>query len=267
MIFRYEYHGGVWVDIEQPTDEEIRLTAQEFAIDERIEMELLSPNPTPLATGDGASALLVLHFPANGEHDETKNQEVDIVVSKKFIVTVRYEVIAPFYHLKKLLEARTLLAHHESITTDILLEIIFAHLYAAVRDHTNHIASRLEHVEREMFNGHDRTTVRAISNISREFLHMESALANQEGPLARFLKMIERRNFFDTAFDERAERILSDCAQVNRLVTAHRAVATELRETNAALLEVRQNQIMKVLTVAVVCIEIVTLLLTTHWLF
>ncbi|MGD0328165.1 MAG: CorA family divalent cation transporter [Minisyncoccia bacterium] len=269
MVFRYEYRGGVWVDLEQPTGDEIRHVAQEFSINERIETELLSPTPTPLVTGDGTSALLVLHFPAQSikKDDETGNQEIDFIIGKHFIITVRYEVIASLYRLKKLLETRDLVTEREPITTDVLLEIIFAHLYASVCDHTNYIASRLENIERDMFDGHERTTVRSISNISREFLHLESALANQEEPLSRFLKALAQRDFFNASFIERAERILAERAQVMRLVTAHRAVATELRETNAALLEVRQNQIMKMLTVITFSVELIALALSMRWLF
>jgi magnesium transporter len=250
MIFRYEYRGGVWVDLEQPSEEEVRLIAEEFSISKHIEREILSPTPTTLADADAGAALLILHFPAHGAKDgDTENQEVDFIVGNNFIVTVRYEVVAPLYHLKKLLEARTLVATQDSITTDVLLEILFAHLYTSVRDHTNHIASRLESIEQDMFDGHERLTVRSISNVNREFLHTEAAIANQEEPLGRFLKEFSTRGSFGASFVERAERILAKRAQVARIITTHRAVATELRETNSVLLETRQNEIMKTLTI------------------
>ena len=249
MVFRYEYSGGVWVDLEQPHEDEIRQVAQEFSISERIEMELLSPTPTPLVASDEGMGLLVLHFPA---HDEKNggagSQEIDFIVGKHFIVTVRYEVVAPLHHLKKLLETQKLVAGRASLTTDVLLEILFAHLYTSVRDHTNHVASQLELVERDMFDGHERTTVRAISNVSREFLHMEAALANQEEPLNRFLKSLRERGSFGISFSERTGRIVAERTQVARLIETHRAMATELRQTNLALLEARQNEIMKTLT-------------------
>jgi magnesium transporter len=250
MVFRYKYQNGVWVDLEKPTEDEIRDIAKEFSINERLEKEMLSPTPAPLVADGGTSALLELHFPSQGvETGETQNQEIDIVVGEHFIVTVRYEVIAPIHHLKKLFETRDLVTGHESITTDVLLEILFAHLYAAVHDHTSHLSTCLERVEEDMFNGNERKTVRRISDISRAFLHLEASLANQEEPLSRFLKVHTLRDFFGAPFDERAERILEERAQAMRLVKTHRAVATEMRETNAALLEARQNEIMKTLTV------------------
>lgn len=250
MIFRYEYPGGVWIDLEQPTREEIREVAREFSVSERLESELLSPTPSPLAAGDEGTVLLVQHFPAQEtDVSETKNQEVDILVGSHGIITVRYEVIVPLHHLKKLLETQKLVSGETSITTDVLLEILFAHLYTAVRDHTNHIADALSRVEREMFDGQERRTVRLISELSRQFLHVEATLASQEESLERFLKVLTARGFFGPSFSDRAERILAERIQVERLIKTHRAIASELRETNIALLEARQNEIMKTLTV------------------
>ena len=250
MIFRHEHRGGVWVDIEQPTDEEIRQVAREFAIGERLETELLSPTPLPLVAGDTDFVLLVLHFPAESEHEgESKSQEVDFIVGKKFVLTVRYEVVAPLHRLRKILETEDLIEGSATFGSDMLLETLFAHLYSAVRDHANHAASRLDRIERDMFNGRERQTVRAISGISREFLHLEAALASQEEPLNRFLKGLVERGFFPPAFAERAARVGAERLQVARLASTHRAVATELRETNAALLEAGQNEVMRILTV------------------
>lgn len=250
MLFRYEYKDGMWVDLEQPTEEELRAVAQEFGINDRIELELLSPTPSPLVASAPGMALLVLHFPAHGESEgEMKDQEIDFIVGPHFILTVRYEVVASLHRLKKILETETFLAEGTPMASDVLLEILFAHLYTSVRDHAHHSSVQLAHVEHDMFDGHERDTVRAISSISREFLHLEAALANQEEPLARFLKVLTTRNFFGPSFADRASRILAERMQMAHLIRTYRAVTTELRETNKSLLETRQNDIIKTLTV------------------
>lgn len=268
MLFRYEYHGGTWIDLEQPTEEELREVTQEFSIDGRIEKELISPTPTPLVISNPDAALLVLHFPTHGaESAEIGSQEIDIVVGPKFIITVRYEVIAPLYHLKKQLETQKLVAPRTLITADVLFEILFVHLYTSVRDHINHVADRLVRIEQEMFDNHERRTVRSISDIIREFLHMEATLANQEEPISRFMDVLMRHKFFKTTFSERADHILASRSQTSRLIETHRAVATELRETNMALLEVRQNEIIKALTlitVLVLPLELIAVIFGMH---
>lgn len=250
MIYRHQHHGGIWLDLEQPTDSEIHEVAREFGISNRIEAELLAPSPLPLVATDQETLLLIMHFPTHGQGDgNLKDQEVDFVVGKHFVITVRYEVIASLDHLRKLLETEELMAHSSKLGADTLLEILFAHLFASIRDHTNHLAANLTRVEHQMFTGKERETIRAISNLSREFLHLESALASQEEPLMRFLKILSERGFFGASFAERAARVLAERGQVARMLAKHRAFAIELRETNTALINTAQNEIMKTLTI------------------
>ncbi len=268
MISRHAYRGGVWVDLEQPTDAEIHAIANEFGIGKIVEREIVSPTPSPIVVSDGSATLTALHFPSHGsEEDTTESQEVDFIVGKEFIITVRYEVVAPLYHLKKLLETQEAVSNNGALTTDALLEVLFAHLYTAVRDHTDHVADNLTRVERQMFDGHERETVRRISGISREFLHMEAALANQEESLGHFLKALHERKIFGDGFTERAEHIRAERTEMAQLVKVHRAIASELRETNIALLEVRQNEIMKTLTVVTFIflpLELITFIFSMH---
>lgn len=250
MIFRHEYEGGVWVDLEQPSPDEIRHIAKEFSIGERLEREIVAPTPSPRIISDGAMTMLVLHFPARGANEgETKNQEIDFIVSKNAIITIRYEIITPLHRLKKLLEAQEMVVGKVPVTTDVLLEVLFAHLYTAMHDHTNHVVESLARVEKEMFDGHERTTIRSISNISREFLHIEASLAQHEESLHHYLEALSDSGMFGPTFPTRAQRMLAERAHVARIVKTHREMASELRETNSSLIESRQNEVMKTLTV------------------
>jgi magnesium transporter len=268
MLHRYNYHGGVWVDLEHPTEDEVRAVTKEFGVSERLEAELFSPTPSPLVAGDGVVTFLVLHFPSHGlENGEIRDQEVDFIVGGGFIVTVRYEVVESILHLQKLLEAEQIIAPKESMTTDVLLEILFAHLYTSVRNHTTHISEHLNQIEHDMFSGRERATVRLVSSVSRELLHIEATLANQEEPLNRFLKALGTRGLFGASFAERAERMLGEHQQVARVISTYRAVTTEMRETNSSLLEAKQNEIMQTLTVitfGVMPLELIALIFGMH---
>ncbi len=245
------HRHGVWVDLEQPTEEEIHDIALEFGIGERIEAELLSPTPSPLVAGEEELALSILHFPVSSDDSGiVGSQEVDIIVGRTFLITVRYEVVASLDGLRRILETEDLVSGRASLATDALLEVLFAHLYDSVREEARVLASRLSVIERQMFSGQERSSVRAISDVSRSYLHLESTLRGQEEPLERFLAALGERNFFGPSFAERASRILAEQTQVIHLIQMHREMAAELRETNQSLLESRQNEVMKTLTVA-----------------
>jgi Mg2+ and Co2+ transporter CorA len=269
MVSRYEYQGGVWIDLEKPSGEEVRDILREFAISERLGTELLSPTPVPLSASDASTALLVLHFPAPRLEDELRHrsQEIDFIVGRQCIITVRYELVAPLHHLKKVLDTEATIAGSSSVTTDVLLELLFAHMYASIREHLHVDAARLSHLEQEMFSGRERNTVMAISDLNRDFLHLEATLVNHEETLSRFLKGLVERKFFGTSFVERMQRILAERSHTAHLTRTYRAVAAELRETNMALLETRQNDIMKTLTtitVVVLPLELISFIFAMH---
>ncbi len=268
MVFRYNYRGGVWVDLENPTPEDIRAVAEEFSIPDHISRELLAPTPLPLSTRHDNLAYMVLHYPApGGTSGDTTNQEVDFVVGRSFVVTVRYELVTPIRHVSKLLEAQQLVEGKALVTTDMLLEILFAHIFTAMRDHATLVAEKLSRAEREMFEGNERVTIHSISNQSRAFLHLESALANQEESMEHFFQTLVQLDLFTSTFPERVRRILAERVHVVRIVRTHRAAATELRETNIALLESRQNAIMKtltIMTVAVLPLELIAFIFGMH---
>ena len=249
MVFRHNRSGATWIDLEQPTPDELAAALREFNVGERIGAELAAPSPIPLSMAEDGAALLVMHFPTHDDEDTTREQEVDLVAGRDFLLSVRYEVIAPLHALHKSLEAHELLGLAPTIKADDLLELVVGKIFDAERDHAKHVAGRLTKVEHEMFSGRERETVRQISLIQREFLHLESAAADNEDPLAHFLDSLERRSFYGPSFAERRARVLAERDHVARLILTHRKIAGQLQETNVALLNAAQNQIMKTLTV------------------
>lgn len=250
MIFKHEQRHGTWIDLERPTEDEIRRIAQEYNIGARVEAELLAPTPVPLVAEDGSTAFSVLHFPSASKEGTVEQQEVDFIVGPGVLITVRYAVVVPLHALRKVLETEEILNGASPLSPDVLLEIMFAHLYGAARDHTTILSEQLSAIERTMFGSQDRSSVRAISDVSRAYLHLESGLLGQEEPLERFVRTLARPALFGHSFVERGERIRAELKQTMHLVAAHRAMAVELRETNKALIEFRQNEVMKTLTVA-----------------
>ncbi|MGH7175406.1 MAG: magnesium transporter CorA family protein [Minisyncoccia bacterium] len=249
MIFRHE-RGATWADLEQPSPEEVAAAAKEFGLSSRFVDEISSPSPVPLALAESDSALLVLHFPTrDAEDDDAREQEIDLVVGHNFLLTVRYEVIAPLHSLHKSLEAHEMLGVAGKLGADDLLELVLGKIFDAARDRAKHIALRTSSIERGLFGGAERDTIREISLLNREFLHLEAAIADNEDPLTHFLAAVERRGFFGPHFTERATRISAEREHVARLANTHRKIASELQATNATLLNARQNEIVKTLTV------------------
>jgi magnesium transporter len=249
MITRHARGKVTWVDLEKPTEEELESVRREFEIDPRIGNELASPTPYPAFAAFGNAAFVVLHFPAPRSHADFKDQEVDFIIGKHFFVTTHYEVVDSLHRLNKMFETEELLGVSGSDCADAVLELALYHLYDSIRSETARGASALARIERNIAIGAEQSMVRPIADVSREFLHFENLLTREEQPLQTFLETLHLPAFFGSEFSERTKRILAERKRVLHMVQSYRSTATEIRETNMALLTASQNEIMKTLTI------------------
>lgn len=249
MITRHERGGVTWVDLEHPTDEEAEAVRAEFDIDARISREITSPTPYPAFAAFGKAAFVVLHFPAPKVGGEFKDQEIDIIVGKAFLITAHYEVVDSLHKLNKDFETEELLGVESIPGADALLEVVLYRLYGAIRNDITRVADLLARVERASAKENEQTLVRSIATVSREFLHLENLLAREEQPLSAFVETLALPVFFGAEFLARGKHVLAERTRLMYLVSTYRATATELRENNMALLTATQNDVMKKLTV------------------
>src|SRR6185503_13614142 len=104
MQSRHEHAGLIWVDLESPTRDEIHAIMSEFDIQPLIGEELLLPSSKPRVEFYESYAYVILHFPALRHSHKHKEQEVDFVVGKKFLITTHYEAIDPIHNFNKVFE-------------------------------------------------------------------------------------------------------------------------------------------------------------------
>ena len=250
MITRHVRGKVTWVDMECPTAEELQTVMSEFNIDPRIEEEIVSPTPYPIVVVFPKYLYMILHFPTTEITGGAKNQEIDFIVGKHFLITARYEVIESIHNLQRVFEAEELigLPAGESSTSD-LLERLMRRLYGAIRQEVEHIAGNLERIERDIFAHKEKIAVRNISEANRVLLRFDTALNRHAESLEIFLRELQATAFFGKDFSTNAAHISAHRDHVAALVASYKAVAVELRQTNDSLLNTSQNEVMKTLTI------------------
>ncbi len=260
MITRHERGSMKWVDLESPTRDELRGVMAEFSIDPHIEEEIIIPTPYPLMMSFPDYAYLILHFPTTDVSGGARNQEIDIIVGKEFVITVRYEVVGSILSLHKAFEAEELLGIPKADAGPALVERLLRRLYIAMTEEVDGAARKLDRIEADIFSGKERKTVRAISEVGRVLLRFETTLVRHTEPLALFLAQLTSTAFFGKRFANQAKRIEAERAHVASLVVSYRAVTRELRTTNDSLLSSSQNDVMKMFTAMTVAFLPLTLI-------
>ncbi len=248
MITRHTRGKVTWIDLEAPTYDELSEIVQEFNIDSRVEEEIITPTPYPLTLTSAGYSYLILHFPVTDPGGGTQDQEVDFIVGKDFLITARYEVIESIHTLARVFEAEELVGTEADTDIATILELILRRLYGAIREEMEDVAHHLDRIERDIFSGKERATVRTISETARVLLRFETILERHEEPLDTLLDVLASPEFFGKSFGGNAARIRAEHDHVSTLVSSYRAVARELRITNDSLLTASQNDIVRTLT-------------------
>ena len=248
MISRYTYKDLVWVDMESPSNEEVRQIMEEFSLSPLIGNELLSPSVRSKVDMYEDFIYLILHFPTishkHGKHDE---QEVDFVIGKKFIITTHYEVIDPLHEFSKVFEVNSILDKSTmGLHGGFVFFYIMRELYQSLTHELDHIDDRLEVAEGKIFSGEESSMVENLSHIHRDLLNFKQAVRYHRDVLDSF--ELAGRRMFGQEFDYYMRAILGEYQKVASMLENHRETLIELRETNSSLLTTKTNEIMKTLT-------------------
>lgn len=249
MISRHTHNNLVWIDLESPTQEEVRQVMEEFAIDPHIAEELLTPSLRPKVDYLSDYIYLILHFPAfRHSHHVNSNQEVDFVIGKNFIITTHYDIIDPLHKFSKIFEVDSILDRSGmGEHAGFIFFFMVKKLYKAVTHELEYINDSLTEIESKIFEGMEKEMVVEISKASKELLAFKQVLQTHGTVLSSFQMAGEQ--LFGSDFRYYLSTINNEHYRVSNDVVASLDTVAELRETNNSLVSTKQNEVMKVLTI------------------
>ncbi len=250
MITRYKHNKVTWIDLESPTNEEVRKVMDEYGIDPRVAEELLLPSIKPKVELYGNKMIyLILHFPAfKHTHASQQNQEVDFVIGKNFLITARYDTIDPIHKFSKNFEVNSILDKGDiGEHAGYVFFHMIKKLYRAIEHELEYVNDSLEVIEAGIFEGKEKEMVSELSKVSRELLNFKQALT----PHKSVLNSLETvtKNFFEGDFSQHIRSIVGEYNRMQNNIIANLDFLVELRATNNSLITTKQNEIMKVLTI------------------
>jgi Mg2+ and Co2+ transporter CorA len=206
--------------------------------------------PTIMPRIDECDAHLysVLHFPANKHSHRESSQEIDLILGKTFLITVRYDTIDSLYLLYRSFEVGSILKSGNRFEHAYeLFFIVLQKMYGSVLDELSAIEDRFDGIEEAIFNGREKEMVAEISRASRTLLDFKRTLIPHEEVLSVLNEAGVRQLGKDFAKD--VSVVLKEYKRVRNRIHDDIEALIELRETNNVLLESKQSEIIKVFTV------------------
>ena len=250
MIKKYKNNSITWVDVEDPTTDEVRTLMMEYGINPDIARELQLPTYKEKIVMQKDYLYLVLHFPAirHTHKDETAEQEVDFIVGKNFIITTRYESIDALERFAKTFELNTVLK--KGLMQDnagYVLYYMIKELYRAMSDEVDSINDNLKQVERHIFKGKEKEMVTEISQVNRDLISFNHTILTHRDVLFSLKDLGSK--LFDSGFTENFLKIINEYHRIEKVLYTSIDFLRELRNTNDSLLSSKQSETMKIFTV------------------
>ncbi|NTV44158.1 MAG: magnesium transporter CorA family protein [Candidatus Yonathbacteria bacterium] len=252
MLNRYTHKKITWIDLESPTQDEIRQVMQEFGVHPMVATELSAPTLRPRVDLYPTYLYLILHFPAylhnHGNRHDYGEQEVDFVVGKDFIITAHYEMIDPLHEFAKVFEVnsmvdRDVVGNHAGFIFFYIARV----MYRSLGDGLDAIGEDLEEIEQHVFEGHEREMVLALSGVNRDLLNFRQSIRLHKDILESL--EISGDAFFGEKFSPYLHSLSGEYYRVASELENHRETLLELRNTNDSLLTTKQNETMKFFTI------------------
>lgn len=251
-MYTYKHDKITWIDLENPTRDEVRDLIEKYDIDPIVGEELLNETHRSRVDLHKDYIYLILHFPTqfNPKHTGVKHRidEIDFIIGRDFIITTRYSSINALLEFSKIFESDSLLerkhfTRHAGFVFYHMIRNIYKSLHSKVED----IKTTLSAFEDKIYTGHEREMVFELSKMSRTILYFKESLSQHKEILTSF--ETAGKALFEKEFKFYLRAVTGEYLKLANSIDSAKDYLTELRTTNDSLLSTKQNEIMKTLTV------------------
>jgi magnesium transporter len=238
-------HVYLWVDLDNPTDEDAKILSDVFGFHELAIEDALKEIQTPKIESYGSYLYLILHgIDFQSAQHRFATHEIDIFLSGRYLVTVHDEFSRSVQHLLDVCPRNDfVLAEGASA----LLHRIVDTMVDNYRPEVDKLEARIEEVETAVFDRPAPEQIRSILALKRDVASLRRVVTPQRDVIGR----LARREYdiiaeplayrFRDVYDHLV-RIVEDANMFHDRVTA-------LLDAQLSFTSNRLNQVMKTLTI------------------
>lgn len=245
MISRINHKNITWVDIFNPSDEEIAEISSEFILDGAVRIDIATPTLRSTLMEYIDYIYMVMHFPQL-EKGISFNTEIDFIIGKHYIITIHYDELNIINKREKIIDAaldnKPVSEYH---TGHIFLEILGT-LYRESNSALDPLDDKLMTIEKSIYSGHERRMVAYISDTIHHLIDFDHALRLHDKILLHLIDW--GGEYYDRKFKDSVYTLRYIYSELVDRVNMLREDADELRSTNDSLLQHKTSDVMKTLT-------------------
>lgn len=238
-----------WLDFHQPGADDALLVKKRFDLHPIIIEEFSTPTLRPKAVEYDSCLYLAVHIPLfNVESRTTYPGELDIVITPNALITSHdqeiYQLTEFFKGLERDEEKRNRFMGESPAA---LLRYILEMLLESCFPKLDHISEKLDYIEREIFDGHEKEMVFEISIVKRDILNFRRTMKPQRSVLESLAQ--KDYKLIDPSIKTYFQDLIGTNIRIWNTLESNKETIESLEDTNNSLLSNKLDMTMKVLTI------------------
>jgi magnesium transporter len=248
MIKRFEHNHLTWIDVINPTTEEIREIVRECKLPLNFTNDLTTMTPRSEVFAEKNFLKVTLNFPIVRRTDITHPHEVKFIATKTHFITIHFEDIEAIHKFSQEFEVSGMITQtKKSASGAHICMSLLSHMYKNMTVKLDYLETRMNDIEEQIFNGKEREMVIELSSLSRRLIMFRQTLYSHDLALSELGEKAVLA--FGKGFNESVELLKDEYTHQNTRLAVVMVMLDELRATNNSLLTTKQNEIMKTLTI------------------
>ena len=238
-----------WTDILNPAEEDIEFLKKKFDFHPLILKELTQPSPQIRIENFESYLFIVYHVPVYDPDSKTSRKaEIDFIITKDHLISIHYEPLQQIDGLySKLLSDKELQEKVLKETTLVALHHIFGRMIAFSMRQLRHIEEKIAMLTHESVANSKEELLLRLGYVKRDILDYRLVTGTQE----KFFENL--RKIGSEFWGIKSKVYLADLENennpVHRNINNYLEIVESLEQTNAQLLNLESNEIIKKFTV------------------
>lgn len=202
---------------------------------------------------------IVFHFPVYNQRLKTVfPSELDLIVHDNSVTTFSYKNLPFLEEFRESLKDESERKKAFSSTGNFLVALLRAHFKFVLRQ-LDHIKVNIDALEGSLFQGKAQKIVEELTFVHRDILDLARIVKSHDSVITRLKSLLRERYRVTSRIIDSVD---ADYLHIKNLIETHRETMGILYDTTASLLNIRTNEIMKMLTIFAVITFPLTLVAT-----
>lgn len=240
-----------WIDIQLEPGATVDHPAlkqlkDKFDLHPVILKELTSPSPRVRVENFGSYLFMAVQFPVYDERNfVSRRAEVDFIIRRDVVITVHYETL----HALEFAKHQKRLGGEKGFSGTPGLEITYGlltHLLTYNQRQLRHISEKVDAVGDQLFTSNNRELLTRIAYLKRDISEYR-VIFNPLGNLLISLKAVGD-TFFGEGSGPYLDDVHGDFLRIAQQVDDYRAAVLDFEATNTQLMNARNGDVIRVLT-------------------